>query len=83
MAVHILSDDQAQQLKGGNPGAFQANALGRRGNSGLGLFMRNSRTAIQPIVNTVDQFNFAINIAVNGGSIVNTQINSLAIDSSL
>ena len=81
--VLVLSDLQAQQLKGGNPGAFQANRLGRRINGGFGLFMRSSRTAFQPIVNTVNQVNFAINIAVNGGSIINTQINSLAIDTSL
>lgn len=81
--MHILSDDQAQQLKGGSPGAFQGKALGRRGNSGIGSLMRHNRMGFQSITNTVDQSNFAINIAVNGGSIVNTQINSLAIDSSL
>jgi hypothetical protein len=82
-AMHILSDDQAQQLSGGRIGSLLSKGTSRRSRSGFGSPFRCSFFAIRSILNNVSQINFAINLALNGGTVINNQTNVLSIFSRL
>ena len=51
---------------------------------GLGRFSAGSDLqSVQSIENTINQLNFAINIAVGGSTIINNQVNALSIESTI
>jgi hypothetical protein len=81
--MYILSDDQAQELAGGRLGFLAYTAIGQPRSSGLGSFFRNRIIALRSVFNHVNQINFAINIALNGGTVINNQANVLSIISRL
>ncbi|QVL51754.1 MAG: hypothetical protein KFB97_09425 [Cyanobium sp. M30B3] len=87
--MQVLSDLQAEQLTGGRRG-WMMPRFGRRhlspgrgaGHSSVfagasGMF------SIQSILNIVNQINVSINIAFGGGSIHNSQLNALTIQSTM
>jgi len=81
--MEMLTDRQSELLSGGRRGF---SAMASRGGHGVlmsGRSMPCGSISSQSIYTSANQLNFAINIAVNGGSVTNTQINGLAIDSSL
>ena len=78
--MQVLSDLQAEQLCGGGQGGVMASLRSQQGGKGLGRFSAIGLLSYQTITNTIDQSNFAINIAVNGGTIINTQINALSME---
>ncbi len=78
-----LSDDQAQQLTGGSFRSFLSPAPGFRGGGRFGWLLRNSRLVFQSIFNNVSQVNVAVNLALNGGTVVNNQTNVLTINNIL
>ncbi|MEX0588789.1 MAG: hypothetical protein WD136_05990 [Cyanobium sp.] len=80
----VLSDIQAEQLCGGFGRGALAGAQSRRGGMGLGRFSAGGGyLSVQSIENTINQFNFAINIAVGGSTIFNNQVNALSIESTI
>ena len=80
----ILSDRQAEQLCGGTGGGGLAGARSQRGGMGLGRFSTGSELqSFQSIENTINQLNFAINIAVGGSTIINNQVNALSLEATL
>jgi hypothetical protein len=81
--MHILSDDQAQQLSGGHLGIPLSKGISQRRSSGLGSLIRSSFFAFRSVFNNVSQINFAINLALNGGTVINNQTNILSIFSRL
>ena len=81
--MHILSDDQAQQLSGGRLGSFASKGFNQRSNTGFCSFFRGSLFAFRSVFNNVSQLNFAINLALNGGTVINNQTNVLSIFSRL
>lgn len=87
--MQVLSDLQADQLSGGRRGRpcaamFPAPARGQRAARGFERwFAGGGGLVFQSIQNTVNQINFAINIAIGGGSIFNNQVNALTMQSSL
>jgi hypothetical protein len=81
--MHILSDDQAQQLSGGHLGIPQNQGISQRRSSGFGSLFRSSFFAFRSVFNNVSQINFAINLALNGGTVINNQTNILSIFSRL
>jgi hypothetical protein len=82
--MQVLSDLQAEQLCGGRMGRPLAARRGLRGCGGFGRFFGGGRGLVfRSIQNTVNQINFAINIAIGGGSIFNNQVNALTMQSSL
>jgi hypothetical protein len=92
--MQVLSDLQAEQLCGGHWGrpfaaspfaaAQPASTNVQRCGSGRGRWFGGGRGLMfQSILNTVNQINFAINIAIGGGSIFNNQVNVLTMQSSL
>lgn len=81
--MHILSDDQAQQLSGGRLGSLISKGIGQRSSTGFGSLFRSSFFAFRSVFNNVSQINFAINLALNGGTVINNQTNVLSIFSRL
>lgn len=82
--LQVLSDLQAEQLCGGRWGRALMAAQGQRAGSGLGRWFGGGRGLVfQSILNTVNQINVAINIAIGGGSVFNNQVNALTMQSSL
>jgi hypothetical protein len=81
--MHILSDDQAQQLSGGRLGNFASKGISQRSNTGFSSLFRSSFFAFRSVFNNVSQINFAINLALNGGTVINNQANILSIISRL
>jgi hypothetical protein len=81
--MHILSDDQAQQLSGGHLGNPLSKGISQRSRSGFGSLFRSSFLAFRSVFNNVSQINFAINLALNGGTVINNQTNVLSIFSRL
>lgn len=80
----VLSDVQAEQLSGGFGGGAMAGARSRRGGMGVGRFSAGGGfLSVQSIENTINQLNFAINIAVGGSTIINNQVNALSIESTI
>jgi hypothetical protein len=80
----VLSDVQAEQLSGGYRGGAMAGARSRHGGMGLGRFSAGGGLlSVQSIQNTINQFNFAINIAIGGSTIINNQVNALSIESTI
>lgn len=75
--AHALSDATSAQLVGGRGRPSLQRAVGGRGP------LAHPHALQQSLGVEANQLNFAINIAVNGGSIVNTQLNGLAIDASI
>lgn len=78
-----LSDDQAQQLTGGSFSSFFNPSSGLRSNRGFGLFLRSSMFGLRSLFTNVNQVNVAVNLALNGGTVINNQANVLAITSRL
>ncbi len=78
-----LSDNQAQEIRGGRFSAAMARGQGPSRGMGVGLFWRTSFLAVQSVFTTVNQLNLAINVAVNGGTVINNQANGLSMISSL
>jgi hypothetical protein len=82
--MQVLSDLQAEHLCGGRRGGAMAGFGSRRGGNGLGRFSGGGGLlAFQSILNTVNQINFAINIAIGGSTIFNNQVNALSIESTI
>jgi hypothetical protein len=81
--MDFLSDNQAQQIRGGRFSASMARGQGPGRGMGMGLAWRNSFLAVQSVFTTVNQVNLAINVALNGGTVINNQANGLSIVSSL
>jgi hypothetical protein len=81
--MHILSDDQAQQLSGGRHGSLMSKGIGQHSHTGFGSLFRSSFLAFRSVFNNVSQINFAINLALNGGTVINNQTNVLSIFSRL
>ncbi len=80
----LLSDFQAEQLCGGSGGGVLAGTRNRRGGMGLGRFSTGGDLqSVQSIENTINQLNFAINIAVGGSTIINNQVNALSLESTI
>ena len=80
----VLSVLQAEQHCGGSGGVALAGSRSRRGGMGLGrLSASGGVLAFKSILNTINQFNFAINIAIGGGTIFNNQVNALSIESTI
>jgi hypothetical protein len=76
----VLSDLQAEQLCGGSGGGALAGSRSRRGGMGLGRFSAGGGfLSTQSIENTINQFNIAINIAMDGSTINNNQVNFLSL----
>ena len=93
-SMQALSDLQAQQLCGGRCGrpfaaspaaaAQPASPIGHRWGSGRGRWFGGGRALMsQSILNTVNQINLAINIAIGGGVVFSNQVNVLTMQSSL
>ena len=80
--MHALSDDQAQKISGGR---FLRQLGTRPGPRSLtfGRFLRGGSLAIQSIFTNVNQVNLAVNVALNGGTVINNQANVLSISSSI
>jgi hypothetical protein len=81
--MEILTDHQSELLSGGRRGFSAMSSRGGRGGSMSARSMPFGSLSSQSIETTVNQLNFAINIAVNGGSVFNSQFNNLALDASL
>lgn len=81
--MHLLSDDQAQQLTGGRFRSFLSTSSGLRSRRGSGLLLSNSMFSLRSLFSNVNQVNVAVNLALNGGTVINNQANVLAINSSL
>jgi hypothetical protein len=80
--MHVLSDHQAQQLQGGFFGS--SSQLGRTPRSGghsLGRLWYSTLLSLQAVFTNVSQINFAINVALGGGTVINNQANVLSISS--
>lgn len=77
--MHILSDDQAQQVCGGRFAPLANKSMGQRNSCGFGSWFRSSFLAFRSVFNNVNQINFAINLALNGGTVINNQANVLSI----
>lgn len=81
--MHHLSDDQAARLNGGSfRSPWNRNPV-HQPRKGIDLFLWNSRLALQAIFTNVNQMNIAVNVALNGGTVINNQTNLLAITNGL
>jgi hypothetical protein len=81
--MHPLSDDQAQQLTGGSFRSFFSSSSGLRSRGGFGLLLSNSMFSLRSLFANVNQVNVAVNLALNGGTVINNQANVLTINSSV
>jgi hypothetical protein len=81
--MHLLSDDQAQQLTGGRFRSFLSTSSGLRSRRGFGLLLSNSMFSLRSLFSNVNQVNVAVNLALNGGTVINNQANILAINTIL
>lgn len=81
--MEMLTDHQSELLSGGRRRFSAMASRGRRCWLMSARAMPFGSLSSQSIETTVNQFNFAINIAINGGSIFNSQLNGLALDASL
>jgi hypothetical protein len=82
--MQVLSDLQAEQLCGGRRGWALGGALNQHtGNGRVRLSASGGVLAFQSILNTINQFNLAINIAIGGGTVINNQVNALSIESTI
>jgi hypothetical protein len=81
--MHLLSDDQAAQLTGGSFDHLWKAASGLPARRGIGALLWSSRLAFRGIFTNVNQLNIAVNVALFGGTVMNNQVNLLAINNSL
>jgi hypothetical protein len=78
--MQSLSDHESQQLLGGFIGT--RNRTGRSlDNHNFWQLWRSTTFAFQTIFTNVNQINIAVNLALNGGTILNSQANNLSINS--
>jgi hypothetical protein len=81
--MHLLSDDQAQQLTGGSFRSFLSSSAGLSSRRGFGLLLSNSMFSLRSLFSNVNQVNVAVNMALNGGTVINNQANVLTINTIL
>lgn len=70
----FLDEHQAECLRGGARGRAQRQRAGSMPVAGI---LRGSLGGSSVLTTTASQINLAFNIVLNGGSIVNTQLNGL------
>lgn len=76
----ILSDNQAQQLSGGCFSPLLRRGGGASRQRGISSWFRSNLLVLRAIITNVNQVNFAINLALNGGTVINNQVNVLSIN---